>query len=79
MEGPYLPEGSGGEQPPEDLEGAVQHLAEVYNARMWLFSRIIEEGHRVRKRRRFSDYSTKNCEEAYGAKGSRDAAGDRVG
>ena len=71
MEGPYLPEGSGGEEPSEELTNRVSRAAEVYNARMWLFSKIIEEGHTVRKRRRLSDYTAKNCEEAYGSERNR--------
>ena len=67
MEGPCLPEGSGGEQPPEELDYG-QRAAEAYNARMWLFERgLSETGARKRlKRGGFSDFTVKNCEEAYG-------------
>ena len=76
MEGPYLPEGSGGEQPPEEpkelvgeeLTGAIERAAVVYNARMLLFEE--QANRKPRKRRSMNDYRTKNCEEAWGSDGS---------
>ena len=63
MEGTILPEGSGGEEPPEELRAL-----EVYNARMWLFQNVVGEGSPTisRRRRVFRDYTTKNCEESWG-------------
>ncbi len=72
MEGPHLPEGSGGEEPPEELSQFELNLlaAEVYEARMWLFDHVVMMGgHTVRKRRKIGDYTTKNCEEAWGQRG----------
>ena len=69
MEGPLLPEGSGGEEPPEWPRDPDEEAAMTYNARMWLFERNITDssGHSVRRKRRaFSDYTAKNCEEAWG-------------
>ncbi len=62
LEGPLLPQGSGDGQSPEDLRAA-----EVYAARMWLFEHA--EGARKRRKVTFSDYTTKNCEEAWGRGG----------
>ena len=69
--GPYLPEGSGDAESPEELRAS-----EVYAARMWLFENPVR--FTLRKRRRFSDYTTKNCEEAFRARG-RSPEADEVG
>ena len=67
MEGPILPEGSGGEEPPEEPRRAEL----VYNARMAGFEALwagqAAPG-RTERKRRFSDYTEKNCEEAWGAR-----------
>ena len=81
MEGLLLPEGSGGEEPPEepqDVLDASERAMELYNAKMWLFEQGLS-GHTVRRRRRMSDYTTKNCEEAYGGREGRPAEADGVG
>ena len=69
MEGPFLPEGSGGEEPPEELDWAID--AKI-SAQMLRKERVFitavgrQGGHGQSKRRRFSDYTVKNCEEARG-------------
>ena len=64
MEGPLLPQGSGDGQSPEDLQAQ-----EAYDARMWRFEVLVTSSRAVqRKRRAFSDYTDKNCEEAYGGR-----------
>ncbi len=80
MEGPYLPEGSGGEQPPEEL--SPEDLAqEGYEGRMRAFDALWEPSgaRKVRKRRYMSDYTTKNCEEAWGQWAQGSEADDRLG
>ena len=75
MEGPYLPEGSGGEEPPAYPQmvvitterGVEIRASEVYNARMWLFENGLSGSSSRKRRRRFSDYTAKNCEEAWTA------------
>ena len=59
IEGPLLPQGSGDGQSPEELRAQ-----EVYNARMWLFEHNVRE--RNKRRTNFNDFTTKNCEEAWG-------------
>ena len=65
MEGPYLPEGSGGEQPPEWL----QRQLVAYAAGLEAAYGTPVRGRRG-KRRALSDYTTKNCEEAWGDRSS---------
>ena len=81
MEGSLLPEGSGGEEPPEGSGVSPdERAAEVYNARMWLFEQCLSS-HIIRKRRRGRrDYARKNCEEAWGNRGGqKPKADDGVG
>jgi len=81
MEGPLLPEGSGGEEPPEELPDHTLRAAEAYNSRMWLFEQMLSS-HNWRKRRRKGRnvYETKNCEEAWGDRnGSSSEAEHRLG
>jgi len=82
MEGPYLPEGSGGEEPPEEPNELVCDMLAlmVYNARMEAFEAAVlhRKVSTVRKRRQKGDYTTKNCEEAYG-RGGGSEADDGVG
>ena len=59
--GPILPEGSGDKESPEDLRAR-----EVYASRMWLFHQFLESGPKARRRNTFSDFTTKNSEEAWG-------------
>ena len=68
MEGPCLPEGSGGEEPPEEPKDPDMLALMVYNARMEAFeaAALFRKVSAVRKRRSKSDYTTKNCEEAWG-------------
>ena len=73
MEGPYLPEGSGGEEPPEEpsqeiSERAFERALHVYEERLFAFEKGLESIMRSTMRRRKSvrDYITKNCEEALG-------------
>jgi len=80
MEGPYLPEGSGGEEPPEEL--SPDDLAqEAYEGRMLAFDALWEPSRapKRRKRRQMGDYTAKNCEEAYGQRGEGSAANDSLG
>jgi len=65
--GPFLPGGSGGEYPPEE-PWIERRMQEAYNARMWLFIKAQEQV-KSKRRRAFSDYTSKNCEEAYGGGG----------
>jgi len=60
LEGPLLPQGSGDGQSPEELRAL-----EIYTARMWLFENNLSEP-KAKRRTTFNDYSTKNCEEAWG-------------
>ena len=69
MEGPILPEGSGGEEPPEEPqedEEALLRAEGVYQARMWRFEQVLDKSRTKPKkvRRRLSDYTERNCEEA---------------
>ena len=76
MEGPFLPEGSGDAESPEEplhLMGEDKNgRSDVYQQRMYAFERLfvysMPKG--KKKRRMFSDYTCKNCEEAYGEGGS---------
>ena len=69
--GPLFPEGSGDKESPEEpyelvgeeLRSSIRKAEEVYNARMWLFERSLKE---AKRRKSFRDYTTKNCEEAWG-------------
>jgi len=76
-----LPEGPGGEQPPEEL--TPEDLAqESYEGRMRAFDALWDPSgaRKPRKRRRyFGDYATKNCEEAWGQWDGRSEANDSVG
>ena len=67
MEGPYLPEGSGGEQPPEATWTEADNRAlEAYEARIRAFEGMLEQtGRKPKRRRKFHDYTTANCEEAW--------------
>ena len=68
MEGLLLPEGSGDAESPEEPKGCgVERALEVYEERLAAFERGLSLLGRAAKRRRFSDYTTKNCEEAWGA------------
>ena len=58
--GPFLPEGPGDAESPEELRAL-----EVYNARIQRFVQVLEPSKR-RRRHYLGDYSTKNCEEAWG-------------
>ena len=71
MEGPILPEGSGDAESPEELWGQVDERALwAYEARMRLFEEgLIHVARKVRRRRwHFSEYVSKNCEEAWGGR-----------
>jgi len=71
MEGSYLPEGPGGEEPPEELSLEDQ-AQESYEGRMRAFDALFAEAsgaRRSRKRRHIVDYTWKNCEEAWGGRG----------
>ncbi len=76
MEGPCLPEGSGGEEPPEEPYQLAlpwkdeNGRSDVYEERMYAFERLFDfsKGKR-KKRRRFHEYTEKNCEEACGEGG----------
>jgi len=62
LEGPYLPEGSGDAQSPEELRAL-----EIYETRMRAFDHLVElMGRRPKRRNTLNDYATKNCEEAWG-------------
>jgi len=68
MEGPFLPAGSGGAEPPEeapvpDLEERVRLQQEK---RMFGFEKAQEGYSSPRRKRRhsFDDYAQRNCEEA---------------
>ena len=69
MEGPLLPGGSGGEEPPEDPQLALwaQKAADDYELSMRAFEdNTGDRGRSYRKRRhRFSEYTAKNCEESW--------------
>ena len=63
-ERPYLiPGGSGGEESPEYLRAL-----EVYEERMAAFDYWVASDRQPRRRRAFSEYTAKNCEEASGSK-----------
>jgi len=73
MEGPYLPGESEGEESSAEPLSPEDRAAEVYNARMRLFELAHEPaslGRRRRLRRAYRDYTVKNCEEAWGGRGS---------
>ena len=69
MEGPILPGGSGGKEPPE-LPGQLALWDErarlQQEKRLMQFEQALDERARGKrkKRRAFNDYRTKNCEEA---------------
>ena len=65
-----IPEGSGGEEPPEGLIKSAEDRAKlVYGARMVLFAEATQWRAAKRRTRRFmSDYTAKNCEEAWGGR-----------
>ncbi len=73
MEGPYLPEGSGGEEPPEDTQAAFwdDRVRAQLLRKERAFERAQEALTSKRRVRRhsFSDYTAKNCEEACGERG----------
>ena len=68
MEGLILPEGSGDEESPEDPLDHEERAAVEYLRRIGLFETMLEHGivgySRKGRRRRVSDYTGKNCEEA---------------
>ena len=71
MEGPILPEGSGGEEPPEWTAEADLSLEEralqQYEARMRSFADgLFYLGPKRKRRRTISGYRAKNCEETWG-------------
>ena len=71
MEGPLLPEGPGGEEPPEwpgDGSAESEQAFGVYQERLDAFERLFVYP-RGKRRRRMSDYTCKNCEEAWGYPG----------
>ena len=85
MEGPYLPEGSGGEEPPEELSLDVLACTKAYveyHRRMSAFKDVVglrELPVAKRARRRMHDYTTKNCEEAFGEGRGGGSSSDRLG
>ena len=60
LEGPYLPEGSGDAQSPEELRAL-----EVYEERMARFELGLSHMGRRPRRANFNDYTAKNCEECW--------------
>ena len=69
MEGPYLPEGSGDEESPEELRDIEERALAQYEERLYAFERSLDQMRPtrwVRRRRMVGDYKTKNCEEALG-------------
>ena len=74
MEGPYLPEGSGDAESPEELRALA-----VYEERMAVFERGLERMSPSRRMRRtLHDYTAKNCEEAWGGRHSRRSTSDEL-
>ena len=72
VEGSLLPEGSGDAQSPVDPWGQGGAL-DVYEERMVAFERSLDGmGAPAKRRRRFSDYTAKNCEEASGERAAKD-------
>ena len=68
MEGLFLPEGSGGEEPPArpGKNSDENGRSDVYQQRMYMFERLFDfPTSKSRKRRPFSDYTARNCEEAW--------------
>ena len=84
MEGSLLPEGSGGEEPPADPKRSAPRGVDI-QAEMWYhrkvraFERVLEgrTPRGTRRRKAFSEYTARNCEEAYGEGAGK--AHDRVG
>ena len=71
MERSYLPEGSGGEEPPEEPSAIQDEAAlEAYEERMAAFERSLPFVGTSRRRRRMSDYTVKNCEECVASRWS---------
>ena len=74
MEGLIIPEGSGGEEPPEEAQMALwdERAKAQQEKRMIAFENNLNYVRaRTRKRRdAFHDYTTKNCEEACGERWS---------
>ena len=71
MEGPYLPEESEGEEPSEEPRASMfaerdEWAIQEYERRLAAFEASLSFIGRSRRRRRMSDYTTKNCEEAAG-------------
>ena len=71
MEGPILPGGSGGKEPPEEPTQLAlwDERARLQQERkMSGFEKVLDKFiQKVRKRRKlFNDYTRANCEEAYG-------------
>ena len=71
MEGPLLPGGSGGKEPPEEPQEenkrSVDKQAELwYTGSMARFAQALDGPKRRARKERLSDYTTKNCEEAWG-------------
>ena len=68
MEGPYLPEGSGGEEPPEGLswDDLNERALQQYEQRLLQFELGLNNIGKRQRRRSLLDYITKNCEEARG-------------
>ena len=67
--------------PPEGApRGEEERALAVYEERIAAFERSLNEIGRPRRRRKFSDYTTKNCEEAWSVRGRSGAKeGDGVG
>ena len=83
MEGPFLPEGSGGEEPPEEprqLHMWDERVRLQQEKRLLAFEQVLDHVEaKPRKRRNlFNDYTAKNCEESWGGR-PEPKAGDRVG
>ena len=72
MEGPYLPEGSGDEESPEEPNWSYmdERALRQYEERLAQFDSWVLMPWGVRKRRKLSDYTAKNCEEAWGGRSS---------
>ena len=69
MEGSLLPEGSGDAESPEGLQLALwdERVRQQQEERMLIFAGVYDEWVPRRRRRNvFNDYTTKNCEEAWG-------------
>ena len=72
MEGPILPEGSGGEEPPAVVQFPMwnERVRIQQERRMAVFELALEGYTPAMRQRRgsFNDYRIKNCEEASGSR-----------